>query len=105
MPAIERRMRRGVHQATDGAIMPRLRLLLTSAATLALAACGEASTAPRQVTPGARSSDVISCRSGYHIATRDDGTQYCAPDDGTIVFAPTTATATPTSHPAPTSTH
>jgi hypothetical protein len=58
----------------------RIRLLLAAAATLTLAACGESSTEPKTLSPGADASrDDITCRSGYHIATRDDGTQYCAP--------------------------
>ena len=57
----------------------RLRLALACASALALAACSESSTAPTQLAPGARLND-ISCRSGYHIATRADGSQYCAPD-------------------------
>ncbi|CAN5905438.1 hypothetical protein BH11GEM1_BH11GEM1_33850 [soil metagenome] len=66
--------------------------LIFAAATLALAACGEsASTAPRSPTPGARASDVLECRSGYHIATRSDGTEYCVADD------PQMATAAPAS--------
>jgi uncharacterized lipoprotein len=59
----------------------RIRLLLAAAATLTLAACGESSTAPQRLSPSEDASrDEITCRSGYHIATRDDGTQYCAPD-------------------------
>jgi hypothetical protein len=59
----------------------RIRLLLAAAATLTLAACGESSTAPTRLSPTAGASrDEITCRSGYHIATREDGTQYCAPD-------------------------
>ena len=60
----------------------RIRVLLAVAATLALAACGEsAATAPGTLRPGARSSDDITCRSGYHIATRADGSQYCEADE------------------------
>ena len=62
----------------------RIRLLVTVGATLALAACGESPTVPQSMRPGARSSDVITCRSGYHIATRADGTEYCASDDATL---------------------
>jgi hypothetical protein len=59
----------------------RIRLLLAAAATLTLAACGESSTTPSRVSPGDKASrDEITCRSGYHIATREDGTQYCTPD-------------------------
>jgi hypothetical protein len=57
----------------------RFRLALACAATLALAACSESSTAPTQLTPGARNND-LTCKSGYHIATRANGTQYCEPD-------------------------
>ena len=56
----------------------RIRLLLAAAATLTLAACGESSTAPTRLSPtGDAARDDVACRSGYHIATRDDGTQYC----------------------------
>jgi hypothetical protein len=59
----------------------KLRLLFAAAAALSLAACADSSTAPRStLKPGARSSDDITCRSGYHVATRSDGTQYCEPD-------------------------
>lgn len=61
----------------------RIRLLLAAAAgaaaALTLAACADSSTAPRLAPTGA-SRDDITCRSGYHIATRDDGTQYCEAD-------------------------
>lgn len=57
----------------------RLRLALACASVLALAACSETSTAPTQLTPGARN-NTITCRSGYHPATRADGSQYCEPD-------------------------
>jgi ABC-type glycerol-3-phosphate transport system substrate-binding protein len=64
----------------------RIRLLLAAAATLALAACGE-STAPQKnaLRPSERSADDITCRSGYHIATRVDGTQYCEDDGGDAI--------------------
>ena len=59
----------------------RIRLILAATATLALAACSESSTSPRSpLTPGERTSDEMTCRSGYHIATRQDGSQYCEPD-------------------------
>jgi hypothetical protein len=57
----------------------RIRLLLAAAAALTLAACGESSTAPK-LTPQGATKDEITCRSGYHIATRDDGSQYCERD-------------------------
>jgi len=59
----------------------RLRLLLAVAATIVIAGCGESTTAPRTMRPGVRSSDVIECRSGYHVATRADGTESCEPDE------------------------
>jgi hypothetical protein len=55
-----------------------IRLLLAAAAVLTLAACGESSTAP-QLSPTKATKD-ITCRSGYHIATRDDGEQTCESD-------------------------
>ena len=59
----------------------RIRLLLAVSATLALAACSDSSTGPQQMRPGTATRDDITCRSGYHVATREDGSQYCAPDD------------------------
>jgi ABC-type oligopeptide transport system substrate-binding subunit len=73
----------------------RIRLLLTAAAAaaaLSLAACSESSTSPR-LTPGGASKDEITCRSGYHIATRDDGTQVCEPDSDTFTAAAATTDA------------
>lgn len=67
----------------------RIRLLLATAAgaaaALTLAACADSSTAPR-LTPTGASKDDITCRSGYHIATRDDGTQYCEADNGYLMM-------------------
>lgn len=60
----------------------RIRLLLAIGATIALAACGESTTAPQTIRPAARTSDVLECRSGYHVATRADGTESCEPDEG-----------------------
>jgi hypothetical protein len=63
----------------------RIRVLLAVAgATLAIAACGESATGPK-LQPSARTNDDITCRSGYHVATRADGTQYCEPDGGDSV--------------------
>jgi hypothetical protein len=70
------------HSVTSRVVVMRIRLVLVIGATLALAACGESATAPQTMRPGARSADEISCRSGYHIATRADGTEYCEGDDG-----------------------
>lgn len=56
----------------------RLRLL-AAAALIALAACGESPVSPVQRARTAPRLDV-ECRSGYHIATRDDGSTYCEPD-------------------------
>jgi hypothetical protein len=67
----------------------RIRLLIAAAATLTLAACGESSMAPERLSPTDKASrdDETTCRSGYHIATREDGTQYCAPDsDGAMAM-------------------
>ncbi|MDB4892353.1 MAG: hypothetical protein JWL61_4208 [Gemmatimonadetes bacterium] len=58
----------------------RLRILLAIAATVAIAACSESTTAPKTMRPGARSADLIECRSGYHVATRSDGSEVCEPD-------------------------
>lgn len=74
----------------------RIRLLLAAAAgaaaALTLAACADSSTAPRR-TPTGASRDDITCRSGYHIATRDDGTQYCEADNGFFMTASQPVTA------------
>lgn len=59
----------------------KIRILFAAAATLALAACADSPSQPSSpLQPGARSSDEISCRSGYHVATRADGTEYCEAD-------------------------
>lgn len=58
----------------------RIRLLLAAAVTLTLAACGESPSAPTQLGPTGAMKNTITCRSGYHIATRADGSEYCAPD-------------------------
>lgn len=60
----------------------KIRLILAVAAAVALAACADSTTAPKQLKPGVRSSDDITCKSGYHVATRADGTQYCEQDGG-----------------------
>ncbi len=63
-------------------IVMRIRLLVTVAATLALAACADSSTAPQALKPSAATKDDITCKSGYHVATRADGTQFCEADEG-----------------------
>jgi hypothetical protein len=64
----------------------KIRVFLAAAATLLLAACaGDSSTAPRQLAPNAASRDDLTCRSGYHVATRSDGTQECVPDDESLL--------------------
>lgn len=70
----------------------RIRLLLAAAAAVTLAACSESPTAPHQLSPSAKpTSDVVTCRSGYHIATRADGSEYCEPDGGAqLTTTPTT---------------
>ena len=60
----------------------RIRLILAVAAAVALVACADSSTAPSQIRPGARTADDITCKSGYHVATRADGTQFCEVDGG-----------------------
>jgi hypothetical protein len=65
----------------------RLRLVLAVAATILIAGCGESTTAPGTMRPGVRSTDLIECRNGYHIATRADGTESCEPDEGTEVMS------------------
>ena len=74
----------------------RIRLLLAATAAITLAACSESSTAPHQLSPDRAAKDAgITCRSGYHIATRADGTEYCEPDAGTQAVAePTVSTST-----------
>jgi len=77
----------------------RIRLLLAAAAAVTLAACGESSTAPHQLSPDRASKDIgITCRGGYHIATRADGSEYCesdgTPDTQSATIAPTSTTST-----------
>lgn len=69
----------------------RIRLLLAVFGVLMVAACGESGTAPSQLKPAGAAKDEITCRSGYHIATRDDGSQFCEPDTGVL----TTSAAEP----------
>ena len=70
----------------------RVRLLLAASAALTLAACSESPTAPRRMSPTDKpSADAITCRSGYHIATRADGSEYCE-DDGSQMTATTADT-------------
>jgi hypothetical protein len=71
----------------------RIRLLLaTAAAAITLAACGESSTAPQKLSPADHPSADITCRSGYHIATRADGSEYCEGDGEQLMTAsPTTS--------------
>jgi hypothetical protein len=73
----------------------RIRLLLAATAAVTLAACSESSTAPHQLSPNSRpSADMdITCRSGYHIATRSDGTEYCEADGGAQAAATTTTSS------------
>jgi hypothetical protein len=72
----------------------RTRLLLAAAAALTLVACRDSSTAPR-LSPTDATRD-ITCRSGYHIATRDDGSESCEPDgDSSLRPAPSAATPAP----------
>jgi hypothetical protein len=68
-----------------GAVMS-VRLLLAAATALSLAACADSPTAPRDIRPGERTND-LTCRSGYHVATRADGSEYCASDGEFAEFA------------------
>ena len=66
----------------------RHRLFLTAtaaAALLSLAACSDTTTAPRRFDPGTLRTDISpgpdgTCRGGYHIIARSDGTLACEPD-------------------------
>ena len=62
-----------------------LRAATAAAALLSLAACSDSSTGPRRFDPGVRRTDIFpgpdgTCRSGYHIAYRSDGTAVCEAD-------------------------
>ena len=74
-----------------------MRKLLLVGVAFGLAACADVSTAPSspgiKPTQGAAARD-LTCRSGYVVAYRSDGTAYCAPDGTTT---PTTTTTTTTS--------
>ena len=73
----------------------RIRLLLAATAAVTLAACSDSPTAPNNLSPEHRMNDGIgiTCRSGYHIATRDDGSQYCEQDSGASAQAAAASTA------------
>ena len=69
-------------------------------AVLGVSACSELSSAPdggRRLTPGQRAADLLTCRSGYVVAYRADGTAYCASDSTTTTSTTTTTTTTSTS--------
>ncbi|HET9684303.1 MAG TPA: hypothetical protein VFP15_09390 [Gemmatimonadaceae bacterium] len=72
----------------------RIRLLLAATAAVTLAACSNTVTAPQKLSPPDTPKADITCRTGYHIATRSDGSQYCESDGGTQITAtsPTTST-------------
>ena len=73
----------------------RIRLLLAATAAVTLAACSDSSTAPHQLSPDRSTKDMsITCRSGYHIATRADGTEYCEADGGAQAMTQTTTPST-----------
>lgn len=69
----------------------RIRLLLAASAVLTLAACSESPTAPRTLSPSDNPSLDITCRSGYHIATRIDGSEYCETDGSESLTAGATS--------------
>jgi hypothetical protein len=76
------------------------RLLLAAGVTLTLAACNDSSpTSKLSPTGPARE---ITCRSGYHIATREDGSEECVPDgdEASSFAAPSTGSGTPPASPA-----
>lgn len=61
----------------------RLRILFAIVVATALAGCSDSSTAtsaPPRLRPEGPLL-TLECRSGYHVATRADGTKYCAPDE------------------------
>lgn len=66
----------------------RIRLLLAATAAITLAACSESPTAPSQLSPVGKPSADITCRSGYHIATRADGSEYCEGDAEAAIMTP-----------------
>lgn len=63
----------------------RLLFAATAAALLSLAACSDTTTAPRRFEPGTLRTDISpgpdgTCRGGYHILARADGTLVCEED-------------------------
>ena len=63
----------------------RLLFAASAAALLSLAACSDTTTEPRRFDPGTLRTDVSpgpdgTCRGGYHLITRSDGTQTCEAD-------------------------
>ena len=59
----------------------RIRHIIAAAAALGLAACNSDSSTSPKLHPNAATRDDITCRTGYHVATRSDGSQYCESDD------------------------
>lgn len=72
----------------------RVRLLLAATTAVTLAACSNTVTAPQKLSPPDTPKANVTCRTGYHIATRSDGSQYCESDGGTQMAATSTATST-----------
>ena len=64
----------------------RTRFLLAAAAALMLAACSDSSSAP-PLSP-TKAARETTCRSGYHIATREDGSESCEPEGDGYQAAP-----------------
>jgi hypothetical protein len=63
----------------------RLLFAATAAALLTLAGCSDTATAPRHFDPGTLRTDMSpgpdgTCRAGYIVATRSDGTLVCEPE-------------------------
>jgi hypothetical protein len=72
------------------------KLLLIAGAASFMAACSDAATgpSPRMVAPGRANTDFV-CRSGYVVAYDEYGNPYCAPDGGSSMTSPTTASPKP----------
>ncbi len=67
----------------------RIRILFAIVVTTVLAGCSDATstTSPSTLRPQGPQFNLV-CRSGYHIATRADGTEYCAPDADSMSSGP-----------------
>ena len=81
--------------------MKKLLLLLLAGATLFVAACSQAPTAPTGSRPGPRQKasldEEFTCRSGYVVAFDEEGNPYCKLDDSSLMGGgrDTTGTGSP----------